>query len=330
MPKRRRITSVVEQQHRLRELGRIRFGERKGEKRPGRPIEFPRISSTDRSVVEDIARVYGGEVRPWQRDDGAAPEWDVLTEGPLAVAVPPGIEAYTQALEQWAGGFLTVRCDGAMCQYRKGGRWVERACVCDSRGQDFKERPCKQTTRFTVMVLGVEKLGVFRVDTKSFFAGDEIPFTLAMLQQSGRAAWLQMRDRNDKAMVWDAKKGEDVPTTRRFKVIVLDAPFMPDEVIAITRPASMAALPAPTTPALGRGERPLLGAGASIDPVGPQVGDREPPPRPVDPVDIDEPPIDGEVMPADEEAADEAWGASAAEQESLLEPPAHADPVDAD
>ena len=284
------------------------------------------IAELYRSVVEDVARVYGGEVRPWQRDDGAAAEWDVLTEGPLAIAVPPGIDAYTQALEQWAGGFLTVRCDGAMCQYRAKGRWVERACVCEARGQDFKERPCKRTTRIIVMVLGVEKLGVFRVDTKSYNAGDEVPFTLAMLQQSGRAAWMQMRDRTDRAMVWDGKKGEDVPTTRRFKVITIDAPFMPDEVIAITRPASMAALPAPATPALGRGDRPQIGPGASIEPIGPQVTDRPPPPRDVEPVDLGEAPLEGVVVPEDEEAADAAWGASA--QETLLDGPAHQDPVD--
>lgn len=294
---RRRITSVVEQQHRLRELGRIRFGDRRQPKRPGQPLEFARVSSTNMDVVEAIADVYGGTATPWQRDEGGAPEWDVKTERPLAIAVPPGIEAYTSAYESWAKGFLTVRCDGAMCQYRQKGRWVERPCVCEQRGQDFDERPCKRTTRMTVMVLGVPILGVFRVETHGYHASEELPATLTLLQQSGRAAYMQMRQRSDKVMVWDAKKGEDVPTGRRFWVITVDAPFMPDEVVAIERPAVMASLPAPRTPALERGARPQLGPGATVHPVGPQVGDRQAPPRTVGLVDLDgDAPVIGDVV----------------------------------
>lgn len=315
---RRRITSVVDQQHRLRELGRIRFGDRKRPKQPGKPLELPRVSSQDESIVHEIAAVYGGEPQPWEREDGTH-EWDVKTTHPqgIAVACLPGIVPYTAAYEQWAGGFNTVRCDGEACQFRVKGRWVERACVCAERGQDFSERPCKRTTRITVAVLGIERLGVFRVDTKSFNAGEEVPATLYFLQESGRAAWMRMRQRADKVMVWDEKKGEDVPTGRRFPVIVVEAPFMVDEVMHLQRPASMAALPAPAAPALPRGARPQLGPGASIDPRGPQVGDREPPPREVPPVDLTPPPpVTGEVV---DEAEDDAARAAAVQQALPLE-----------
>lgn len=329
---RRRITNVIDQQHRLRELGRIRFGDRKGERRPGRPLEFARVSSSSRDVVDAIAEVYGGTPTPWQREEGAGGEWDVKTERPLAIAVPPEITPFTAAFEQWAGGYLTVRCDGATCQYRAKGRWVERACVCEEREQDFTERPCKQTTRMTVMVLGVPILGVFRVETKSYNAAAEVPFTLALLQQSGRAAYMQMRQRSDKVMVWDKKKGEDVPTTRRFWVITVDAPFMPDEIVALSRPASMASLPAPESPALTRGARPQIGAGQIVQPRGPQPEDSEPPPREPPPLDLE--PVSGDVVdegdddapigsgdedPATAAAADAAWEESrpGGEQSSL-------------
>lgn len=296
---RRRITSVIDQQHRLRELGRIRFGERKGEKRPGRPMTLPRVTSTDRSIVEEVASVYGGEVLPWEREEGAAPEWEVsiTNEQGLAVAVPPHITPSTQVFEQWAKGFPVSKCDGETVQFRKDGRWIERACVCEARGQDFSERPCKKTTRILVGLLGINRLGLFRVDTKSFNAGEELPATLHFLQASGRAGWLRMVPRTDRAMVWDQKKGEDVPTVRRYQVIVIEAPFMVDEVMHLERPASMAALPAPATPALPRGTRPQLGPGASLDPIGPQSGDRSAPPRQVAPVALDEgAPVTGEVV----------------------------------
>lgn len=293
---RRHITSVVDQQHRLRELGRIRFGERKNPKSPGRPLEFARVSSQSQDVIRAIAETYGGTPQEWQREEGAPMEWDVKTEGPLAIACAPGIVPYTSAFEQWAAGYLTVRCDGQSCQFRRNGRWVERACVCAERDQDYNERPCKQTTRMTVMVLGVPILGVFRMETKSYNATAEVPATLALLQQSGRAAWLQMRRRTDKVMAWDEKTQQDKPLTRHFWVITVDAPFMPDEVMAIHRPASMDALPAPTSPALGRGERPQIGPGSDIAPTGPQPGDREEPPA--EPI---------EVLDPDEALADAIW-----------------------
>ncbi len=277
MPPRRRISRIVEQQQRLREIGRIRFGERKAPNRPGRPIDFPRVTSLDRKVIEQVAAAYGGTVEEWPREDGPA-EWEVHVAGPLAIAVPPFIECWSMAFEQWQGGINTVRCDGETCQFRKGGKWVERPCVCAARDQDYIERPCKATTRMIVAVLGVPTLGLWRVDTKSYNAASEVPATLELLQATGRAGWLRMEDRTDKAMVWNERKGEDVPTTRRFKVISVDADFHPDELMRIERAPSMAALPAPARP------REIAGL---IDPSPPQPGDRVPPPREVPPVPLE-------------------------------------------
>lgn len=338
MAPRRRITSVLDQQFQLREIARVRFGDRKRPNAPGPPLMLPRVSSQSEELVHQVAAAYGGDVQPWKPDDKGPQMWDVKVTNPkgIAIAVPPGIEAFSSAYEQWAGGINTVRCDGVGCQYRSKGRWVERACVCAARaaaaaeaGEDY-ERSCNLTTRMLFCIVGIETLGLARVETKSFYASQEVPATLAFLQHSSRAAWMRMEPRKRQLMEV-GKDGVDKPVTRRFPVIVVDAPFMVDEVLHLERPASMASLPAPATPALGRGERPQLGPGASIDPVGPQVGDRPPPPRPVAPVDLDEGPLTGEVMPADDEdpAVAAAWAASAGEQESLLGEPPHADPVDA-
>jgi hypothetical protein len=319
MAPRRRITTVVDQQRRLRELGRIRFGEPKQPNCPGRPIEFPRVTSSQRDVVDEVAAVYGGEVTAFQPVEAGPPQWQVHVQGPLGIAVPPDIPAYTMAYEQWAGGVNTVRCDGDMCQFRKGGRWVERACVCEERGQDFKERPCKRTVRMSVMIVGVRRLGVFRVDTKSFHAAETVPTTLDLLQLSGRPGWMSMVEQTDLVMEWDEKAGQDKPVRRRYRVIAVSADFHVDEVMHLERPASMAALPAPDTRLLPRGTRPQLGPGASIDPVGPQPGDRQPPPRAVPPVDLDAP-VTGEIIDEGEgdPAADAAWDASAAPEQAAL------------
>ena len=296
---RRRVSRVIEQQYQLREQGRIRFGERKptDAKRPGKPIEFPRISSRHEDVVREVAALYGGEPRPWEREDGHT-EWDVLTEGPIAVCCAPGIDPYTTAYEQWANGFNTVRCDGETCEFRRNGRWVDHACVCAERGIEPEDRDCKKTTRIVVMIVGVRRLGLFRVDTKSHYASEELPAALALLQSSQRAGWMRMDRRERRLLEWDKKEGKDKPVVRKFPVIVVDAPFLPDEVMHLERGEDMAALPAPRP----RTERPQLGPG--IEPEGPRFDDVEPPPRDVEPVDLPNP------DPVDADAADAAWEAS--------------------
>jgi len=324
---RRRISSVIDQQLSLRELFRVRFGDHKGEKRPGKPLLLPRVTSIDQEAIEQVAEVYGGEVQPWKPDEKGPQQWEVHVTNPrgVAIGVVPGFEPWSSAYEQWAGGINTVRCDGAAMQFRSRGRWVERACICAERAAaaaeagDSYERQCSLTTRLTFAILGIEKLGLARVDTKSFFASQEVPATLTLLRDAERAGWIRVEPRSRQVMVWDKKEQSDKPQTRRFNVIIIDTDFMPDEVLRLGRPESMAQLPAPRTPALGRGDRPQLGPGASIEPVGPQFHDRlPPPPTDIEPVDLDgEDALTGEVVDeADDPAAADA-ARKAAVQEAL-------------
>lgn len=330
---RRRVTQVLDQQKRLREIGRIRFGERKPAdgKRPGRPLTFPRLSSHDEDAIRQVAEVYGGEVRVWDRESRPR-EWDVTIQGPLGIAVPPGIVPYNSAYEQWAKGINTVRCDGVTCDYRARNRWTEAPCICAERheagieGYDLEERPCKKTTRILVMVIGIKKLGIWRVDTKSHYASEEVPGMLEVLQLARRAGWMQMRMQQRSLIAFDKDAGVDKPMTRKFPVIAVEADFMPEEIMQLERPASMAALPAPERPF----ERPQIGAGQVVQPRGPQPHDSEPPPREPPPLDLepvsgdvvhegdDEPIGSGEEDPATKAAADAAWEESRpAEQGSL-------------
>lgn len=296
MARRREIVDVVDQQHAIRELGRIRFGERKRPNSPGRPIQFPRVSSQRQEIVADVAKVYGGEVRQWDRDNRR--EWDVTVEQPLAIAVPPNVRPFSRSYELWAGGVCSRRCDGERCQVTERGRKVERPCACGVDA-DPEDRECKLTLRFGVMILGLPWLGLFRVDSKGVYAAREVPAQLGMLQASGRAGWLRMESRERLVVEWDADKGAEKVQKRKYPVIVVDAPFMPEEVMALERPPGMEALPAPEIRA-----RPQIAA--TVEPRGPQFGDREPPPRPVPPVELGdgrrepddppapEPPIEGQ------------------------------------
>ncbi|MGE0025682.1 MAG: hypothetical protein AB7O78_01585 [Thermoleophilia bacterium] len=309
---RRRITTVLDQQRSLRELFRVRFGDRQGvtkDDKPlvGRPRELPRVTSQDREAIEQVAEVYGGEVVEWRPDEKGPVLWEVATTNPrgVAIGVVPGFVPFTSAYEQWARGINTVRCDGAAMQYRARGRWVERPCRCAEleaqseavlrdlpSGADVPDpfvRPCSLTTRLTFVILGIERLALARVDTKSYFAAQEVPGMLELLQATGQAGWLRAERRSRQVMAWDKRTREDKPQTRRFMVLVVEADIQPDEVLALERPPSMAQLPAPARPALARGERPQIGPGASIEPVGPQLEDRlPPPPTDIAPVDLDD------------------------------------------
>src|ERR1700730_1926927 len=63
---------------RLPEVGRLRLGEKKGEK--GYPAKFDtfRFTSRDRALMDIVAKRFGGEVTPWASDEG--PQWQVYSQ----------------------------------------------------------------------------------------------------------------------------------------------------------------------------------------------------------------------------------------------------------
>jgi len=309
---RRRVSEVLDQQKVLREIGRIRFGERKRPSAPGRPIPYPRVTSQNEGVIREVADVFGGEVKQWPRDENSPPEWEVTIDGPLAIACPPFVIPYSTAYEQWAGSINTVRCDGITCDVHRGkGKYKVEPCICAARGIEPEDRPCKKTTRINVLIVGIKTLGTFRCETKSHYASEQVPAMLELLQMSGRAGWLLMR--SQKRTVYGEvqkgpKKGQEEVQTKKFPVIVVEADFHAEEVMQLDRPASMAALPAPVTRALPRGERPALGPGADVPVLGPQPEDSTAPPADdAEPIDMDAP-LEGQVMSEhDAKVVDEAW-----------------------
>lgn len=293
---RRQITAIVNQQRRAREVARVRFGTRKpNEKRPGSPIQFPRVTGTDRNYISAVAAVYGAgpeDVLRWDREDRRQPDWEVTCKRPLAITVPPVDLPYTMAYERWSRGYPTVKCDGLQCQTRQRGRWVEGPCACAQEAKvppeelEPEDRKCARVLRFSVLILGVESLGLARIDTSSYYAGDELPGLLELLWRTGGTGYLRMEMRERRGWEWDEKEGADKPAKRNFPVIVLDVPQLPEDLLQLERPKGMDELNVPPRKALvAGGERPQLGTGV-IDPRPPQPGDRPAPPREVPPVDL--------------------------------------------
>lgn len=185
---------ILDLQHRFRELGRIRLGELI--QRPGKrpiPTKLPRFRLTSqwRHLLDAAAEHYGGEVRPWEHEGRTDYELVVEVDA-IPCVVPPGVEVLDQWLERWSGGGCLNRCDG----FRQ--TIVDAPCRCpedpieraeQARKVDTKGRPaaCTPTTRLRVMLPDVPDLGIWRLETHSYYAAIELAGAAALVETATRA-----------------------------------------------------------------------------------------------------------------------------------------------
>jgi hypothetical protein len=174
---------------RLPEVGRIRCGEKetKTTTKGGKQVEvtFPkklgtfRFTSRERSLIERVAELYGGTVKPWASDEG--PQWQVTSEAnSIQVIVPTADLAFSQYFELWDGGGCQRRCDG---HYEMLG---DRQCVCNPADRAAgKEGSCKPTTRLGVFLPGIKGLGVWRLESHGKNAGGEIKGSVMLIAAYG-------------------------------------------------------------------------------------------------------------------------------------------------
>lgn len=183
----RAIVPTSQLQRRLPEAGRIRTGVKRktrgGKEAPASIPEF-RFTSHDRPALDQIAEMYGGEVAPWSDPKAAAGQFEVITEAAeIRVVLPPDPLGGTPIYESWGGGGCERRCNGVDCTILQQGpdglEPTEVPCICDARG----EMACKVITRLTVILPEVRFAGVWRLDTKSWNAAQELPGMVDMVQQ---------------------------------------------------------------------------------------------------------------------------------------------------
>jgi len=172
---------LLDVQRRGQQIGRIRIGvlvkPEKGKPYP-RKIDTFRFTTGSRPTADAIAEHFGGEVREWGK------EWEVITsESAIPVTVPPRDQVVSQWYEMWTGGGCQRRCDSRAEQISGG------PCQCPAdalkRAEMAKLNPpqaCKPVTRISVMIPDLPGLGVFRLDTHSFYAATEIGDAAALME----------------------------------------------------------------------------------------------------------------------------------------------------
>jgi Recombination directionality factor-like len=192
---------ILDVQRRGQQIGRLRIGQKvatgKTDKngdeimRPAR-LDTWRLTTASRLEAEAIAARFGGDVRDWEH------EFEVITSATeIPVTVPPRDEVISQWYEMWNKGGCLRRCDSQTEQISG------KACLCPhaedlsdteesarkalERADLAKRNPpqaCKLVTRINVMIPDLPGLGVFRLDTGSYYAAVEIGDTARLLQMA--------------------------------------------------------------------------------------------------------------------------------------------------
>ena len=177
-------------QKQARELGRLRTGysipSEDPKKRP-RPVKSKTwvLSSHSEHYVTAAADAWGGNVERWQPQGNGAPQFRVITEAEQLEAILPPGDPLSQANEMWNKGGCARRCDGeteqisrhpCLCLAEHGPEWHQLR-------QDIrtKDKVCAATSRLNVILPDMPDVGVWRVETHSWYAANELAGTVDMV-----------------------------------------------------------------------------------------------------------------------------------------------------
>jgi len=190
--------SVLDLQRKGQQIGRIRIGQQvtfikdgKEKSRPARLDTF-RITTASRHTADAVAELLGGEVREWSG------QLEVITQrSEISVMVPPRDAVISQWYEQWNAGGCIRRCDSqreqisggpCQCPHAEDPANAEEANRAALQRAELAKlnppRACHLITRVNVMIPDLPGLGVFRLDTGSFYAAAEIGDTAYILQKA--------------------------------------------------------------------------------------------------------------------------------------------------
>lgn len=180
-------------QRRGQQIGRIRIGQQvpteNGKMRPAKLDTF-RFTTQSRHTADAIAKLFGGTVQDWNG------QFEVITDrNAIGVTVPPRDQVVSQWYEMWNKGGCVRRCDSeveklsgkpCLCPHADDPTdpvQVEDAAQERARLAAMKTpQACKPVTRISLMIPDLPGLGVFRIDTGSYYAAVEIGDAAELLQ----------------------------------------------------------------------------------------------------------------------------------------------------
>lgn len=221
------------------ELGRIRTGYSRpnpDSKKGPIPVKSKTfvLTSHSRDYIAAAAELYGGKVEQWTPQRQSVAQWRVITKATELHAILPAGDPLSQSYEMWTGGGCARRCDGVTDSVSG------QACVCLAKyGEDWHERKpdqvCRPTSRIGVFLADMPDLGVWRLETKSYYAADALAGGLdTVLQATGGQGLLPVR-------MWiEQRTAVRNGKTKQFQVVML-VPALPKLRHALSGPISTAA-----------------------------------------------------------------------------------------
>ena len=232
---------------RLPEAGRIRIGVKT--ERAIKAIDTFRFTSHDQTALEQVAALYGGQVRPWKDAKAAPGQFEVITQASeIRVVLPPDPLGGTPIYEKWSGGGCERRCDGITCtQIVKGPDGPEPVdvdCLCSAAGRF----DCDPKTRLNVMLAGVRFGGTWRLESKSWNVAQEMPGMVDLI------ATLQDRGLTRGVLALKQRRSVQAGETHQFIVPVLGIDESLEQIALGA--AQVGALPSATVPELEVGANP--------------------------------------------------------------------------
>ncbi|RLL70304.1 hypothetical protein D7M15_08895 [Streptomyces sp. Z26] len=241
------------------ELGRLRTGysvPNKDPKKRNRAVRSETFifSSHSRDYVAAAAQLYGGQVEEWTPQGQKATQYRVITEARELRAVLPTGDPLSQSYEMWTGGGCARRCDGQTEQLTR------RPCLCLAQyGEKWHERGpdevCRPTTRINVMLPDLPDVGVWRLETHSYYAADVMAGVIdTVLQATDGKSFMPVR-------MWIEQRTRKAGgVTKNFPVVMV-VPSVPQLRQALSGPIS-------TAVALGAApeDRPALEPGTGGQP----------------------------------------------------------------
>lgn len=172
---------IIDMQHRLRTIGRIRLGTYEG--RP-KASEFFIPTSEFEHFIRQMADIYGGVVEQWKPQGDGGMQWRLMNPELTSIdaIIPPGRDPLDQAYEKWSRGGKQARCNGEFVEN------LNRPCICKQQwGPRFwenapQQQACKLHTRLNLWVPEVEDIGTWLLETKGANAGAELPGFVDMMR----------------------------------------------------------------------------------------------------------------------------------------------------
>lgn len=195
-------------------------------------LQHYRFTSPDRTALEALAEVYGGEVSDF--DDPAAAErnqYQLYSESDdIGVWIVPG-QMY-KGYEDWRGGVCMRRCDGetadVLTPNPDGDEYVPHPCMCDAAG----ELVCKPKVRASFILPEAPMGGTWMIESSAWEVWRGMPALSELLElmQGGSSqlqpARLVLTERSKKVKVGGKTQ------TRRWSEPKLVLPATPNQIIA--------------------------------------------------------------------------------------------------